>query len=74
MFSRTVSDALLYLATVSEHKKDFADTYPTQKMSLEINDFFDILNGRHPREASGDVTGQIKKRYFLAKKISFIFT
>ena len=64
MFSRTVSDALLYLATVSEHKKDFADTYPTQKMSLEINDFFDILNGRHPGEA-------IRRRNWPAKKEVF---
>ena len=53
MFSNTVSDAFLFLATKAADpiKKAFAETIPTQKLSKDLNDVFDILNSRRPAES-----------------------
>ena len=67
MFSNTVSDAFLFLATKAAEpiKTAFAGTLPTQKMSKVLNDVFDILNGRCPAESIMRISWVPKKKVSL---------
>ena len=64
-----VSDAFLFLATKAKEsiKTAFAGTLPTQKISKDLNDVFDILNGRRPAESIMRISWVPKK------KVSIIF-
>ena len=67
MFSRSVSDALLFLRTVSpDHAEAFKDTAPTQEMCAELNEVFDILNGRHPKD------GLTRKNWIEKRQVRYI--
>ena len=67
MFSNTVSDAFLFLATKAADpiKKAFAETIPTQKLSKDLNDVFDIMNSRRPAESIMRISWVPKKRVSL---------